>query len=238
MRADEALVLRLALITGSGNRIVVVINSGTTIRMAFEQKSILGIPPVCYENASATIYDFESISLKNGAVRTIKNFAAQSLTDVKGVLFVAGEALDGCSMRGVASVARLTDSGKPQLIWVDSEPFPSSTRGMAAIGDLLILAVDHERILGIEFGKSTYLNFNDKRWADDNKSAREASLIRLSGDGLVVDQRYFTAGLSIFPQGVTVHGGKAVVYGSLGGLPAFFEFSLRWVYYSEVLKPL
>src|SRR5262245_15371125 len=101
-----------------------------------------------------TIYDFDPINFQVGAIRTISNFAAQSLIDVKGVLFAAGEVLDGCSMRGSASVARLMESGKPQFIWTDSEPFPSSARGMTAIGDSLIITVDSERILGIESGKS------------------------------------------------------------------------------------
>lgn len=148
------------------------------------------------------------------------NFRTATLLSLSKHLFVGGDALERCSIHGVAAVFRLDKVGEPRLFWHDNDPFTSSVRGLISSDSGLLIAVGHERKIGIERSSREIGGLGGKRWGDNTQEQREGSLVHLTMEGVPVSRRYISAGLSVCLQGVVLSGHEPIAYGALGGMPA------------------
>jgi CHAT domain-containing protein len=210
-----------AFIAVSGQRIAVATNAGAPPRLNFDRRTILGLPPTCYENASTTLHEIDSRTFTIVATRTVRNFRASSLLPVSGGLLIGGEALDNCGRDGVASIVRFRALGDAQPVWTDDGPFAGSVRGMAVAGKDVLAAVNRDRPLGIRLRNDKHTtDVGNRRFAERIDSAREASIVGFTADGRKLGARDMSAGLRISVQGVAPTLQGAIIYGSLGGVPA------------------
>ena len=134
-------------------------------------------------------------------------------------MFVGGEMLNKCSLKGVAAIWRFSPHEEPKSLWSDDEVFYSAVRGLDIEGSTLVAAIGHERTLGIETRGPSRTDHAGKRWAE-GATLLEGSFVRLSFDGSVLERQYLSAGVGMYLQGLKIVRGRAVLYGSLGGLPA------------------
>jgi hypothetical protein len=211
----------LALTRIVNDRVIVAVNRGPSLRINPQLRNVLGWPPVCFEGATVSLFDFNLNDLSLITSKTIGQFQATSMETWNSDLFVGGEALDNCAQKGTAAVLKVKLDGSSEQFWKDDNIFPSVVRGMNT-KDGLRIVVDFERAISINVVKHidpTNISY-DKRYGDDNMAIREASLINLSTDGTVRARQDFSAGLSVHLTGVAVVDGKPVVSGSLGGEPA------------------
>lgn len=209
----------VGLIRILGDRVFVAVNRGALIRVNPWRKNVLGWPPVCFEDASIGLFEFDRSNLVLQKSKTIGQFQLNAMEIWNNRLFIGGEALDDCTQRGVASVLKLDGDGSVSSFWKDDGVFPSAVKAILVRNGLEI-AVNFERAIGINVVKSTNLGSYDKRYGDDNMAIREGSLIDLSPNGGVESRLDFTTGLSVYLTGMAVAHGKLVAYGSLGGEPA------------------
>jgi len=135
------------------------------------------------------------------------------------VLYLGGEATDGCAMRGRAAIYRLQADGETSLFWTENTLFPGNVAGMQVLDDELLAAVGYERSLGIETRRPSSGGYS-KRWGDQDSASREAALLRIDRRGEVIRRANFSAGLAIFVHGLEVIGGRPLLYGTVGGIPA------------------
>jgi CHAT domain-containing protein len=203
-------------------RLVVVANSGRPIQPRHDKKTLSGLPTICWEGSSTTIYVLDPQNLRLTSSTSIPDFATNALTTLNDALFLGGEVQNNCLHGGVASVVRMDRSGKTRSIWKDDDLFTTAVRGMAAAQGRLALAIGHERTLGLPPDKQRNPAVDvDKRWSDELATAREASLVRLTADGVVLDRQYLVGGLGMFVQGLLPTANQLIAYGAMGGLPAY-----------------
>jgi len=201
-------------------KLIVAINTGFSYRFREDKKGVFGLPEPCNEGASTTIYELDPQTLKPLASRSVPNFRTATLLPLSKHLFVGGDALERCSIHGVAAVLRVDKVGEPRLLWQENDPFTSSVRGLIVADSGLLVAVSHERKIGIEHISSRETESAGKRWGDNTQEQREGSLVHLTMEGVPVSRRYISAGLSVYVQGVVMSGHEPIAYGALGGMPA------------------
>jgi CHAT domain-containing protein len=203
-------------------QLVVVANSGRPIQPRHDKKTLSGLPTICWEGSSTTIYVLDPQNLRLISSTSIPHFATNALTTLNDALFLGGEVQNNCLPGGIASVVRMDRSGKTRSIWKDDDLFTTAVRGMAAAQGQLALAIGHERTLGLPPDKQRNPAVDvDKRWSDELATAREASLVRLTADGVVLDRQYIVGGLGMFVQGLLPTVNHVIAYGAMGGLPAY-----------------
>jgi CHAT domain-containing protein len=203
------------------DRVIVAVNRGSSLRTNPQLRNVLGWPPVCFEDAAVSLFEFNLNDLSLITSRTIRQFQAAAMEVWKNDLLVGGESLDNCAQKGNAAVLKVKRDGSTEQFWKDNNIFPSVVRGMA-INNGVQIAVNFERAIAINVIKPVDVKsiVSDKRYLDDNMAIREASLIDLSPDGIVRARQDFSAGLSIILTSLTVLDGKSIVAGTLGGDPA------------------
>jgi hypothetical protein len=214
---------RFAAISNWNEHVVVVLNSGVSVSAKFDKRTFSGLPTTCFEGGAATVHVLDRTNLRVVSSKAIPDFRANSLEVLDGVLFIGGEALENCSFRGAAALVRLERSGNPEVIWKDDDLFVTSVRGMLVDRKQLVIAVAHERTLGMrsdEPEQAQDFTYN-KRWSDDLATARETSIVHLSKEGRVLERQYVGGGFGAFVQGLVAGGKHLIAYGSMGGLPAY-----------------
>ena len=213
-----------AFIAVWGQRIVIATNAGAPARVNFVRRNVLGLPPICYENASTTLHEIDRQAYRVVGRRTVRNFRASSLLPARDGLLLGGEVLDGCAGVGTAAIVRFQSAGDGQPFWTDEGPFPGTVRAMAIAGNDIVAAVGRVRPLGIRLRADRQPpDVGNKRFTSLGESAGEASIIAVTADGRTTRTRNLSAGLRIFVGGIapTPHG--VIVYGSLGGVPAMMR---------------
>ena len=199
----------------SGN-VVVTINNGSTI--GGKPDVLFGLPLVCHSGSSTSVYEIDRRTLRTVATHSISNFRATSLMAIGEQLFIGGETLNTCSFKGVASIFHLSRSDEPRKLWQADEMFNSSVRGMLKIGNSLVVAVKHERSLGIDNPTFQGIDYS-KHWLDHDALQREGSLVTLSKDGAVISEQFLSAGMGVYVQGIEMSRDGPMAYGTLGGMP-------------------
>ena len=205
--------------TWRGNLVVVLNHGLSLVGMKDDPAGVFGMPYPCNEGASARVLELDPRTLRIMTERSIPAFRAVSLVAGKDALFVGGETLNKCSLKGVASIWRFGPREEPKALWSDDEVFYSAVRGLDVEGSTLVAAIAHERTLGIKTLGPGRPERGGKRWAE-GATLREGSLIRLSFDGSELERQYMSAGVGMYLQGLKIVRGRPVLYGSLGGLPA------------------
>jgi hypothetical protein len=208
-----------AILRPWGNRLVLAINPATTAAMNADVKTVFGLPSYCHRGAVAALYELDPRDLRILSSRSIADFRVWSLTVLADNLLVGGERLRPCSPKGTASILRLRRTGDAEPMWTDDSLFVSAVRGAVVSGEHLVVAVSQERTLGIDASRRGGDGSAASRL--DETVAREGALLRLSQDGHTIERRIFSAGLDVSLHGITTAGPRTIVYGSLGGMPAY-----------------
>jgi CHAT domain-containing protein len=198
------------------DRIVVAINNGAAISPSPDRH--FGMPVPCRAGFSTSLYELDKQRLRTVAVHSIADFRATALLYQDGQLFIGGEAPRSCSFKGTAAIFRLGRSGAPERFWNDDDLFHSWVKGLATTREGLMVAVQHERSLGLEQPAYKGMDYN-KRWSEATGDQVEASLLALSKQGAVRDRQFLTAGLSVYAQGIATGETGPMVYGILGEVP-------------------
>jgi hypothetical protein len=170
-------------------------------------------------SASAGIYEFDLKDLRLQRSRTIVGFKIGSIAAAGALLYLGGEAIDGCAMQGRAAIYRLQADGEASLFWNEDTPFASDVVGMKVLDDQLLATVRYQRTLGIETRTSSSDGYNKRLW-DDNSASLESALLYLDRTGRVAGRINFSAGLAVFVDGMEMIGRRPVLYGAVGGIPA------------------
>jgi len=210
---------RISLIA---NRIVIAIYSGVTIRPNLKARTILGLAPICIEDAKSKVLEFDNQSFELLRELTIDQFLVTTMANWDNLIYLGGELRDGCSARGNATIIRIPNQGQPNIFWKDSGVFPTRITGMAAT-DKLSVVLSEERILGIRQIKALdldNLSYN-KRSVESATAIQEGSLLEFSKDGSLINRRDMSAGLSLYLGGVRTINRRLIVHGMLGGQPGF-----------------
>ena len=210
-----------ALIGVWGHGIIVIINNGLSVGDKPPDKDTLsGLPQLCQFGASASIYEIDQRTLKTVAMHSISDFRASSLLPIGDQLYIGGEALNSCSPKGIASIFRLNRTDEPRRLWEEDEIFNSAVRGMVNVGNGLVVAVGHERRVGIEIPMFTGIDPDYKKhWMEESGAQYEGSLIALSKDGALISRQFLSAGMSTYVQGIEASRDGSIIYGTLGGMP-------------------
>jgi hypothetical protein len=218
---------RSAFIQHWGRDIIVAVNHGMSRRTDHFESNIAGLPLVCWENASTTLFQFAGDDLTLSGKQTIPSFKTTAVSVWAGSLYIGGEAFDNCSMYGKAEVYKLSDFSSYEIFWNDPDLFKGLVAGIAPSSNGLWIAVGYQRALGVRLVRSGGSLGGDKRWGEDASIVREASLIKLSGDGFAMSRKTLSAGLSIFLTGIESdpRATTPIIYGVLGGMPALS----RWL---------
>jgi hypothetical protein len=203
-------------------RLVVVSNLGRSQKLSPEKRTVSGVPTICWEGSTAAVDVVDPKTLRVISSVSIPDFSANALATLNGALFIAGELQDNCSLGGVASVVRLDKSGSPRSLWKDDDLFGTSVRDVTIADGQLVLAVGHERTLGMASDEPQHeADYAHKHTIEQLATAREASLVRLSADGALLGREYMVGGLGVTVQGVLPAGKRLLAYGTMGGLPAY-----------------
>lgn len=207
------------------SRIAVALNFGATLAMNNERKNVFGLPSPCFGNASVRVYEFNPKELRLQHSRTISAFKASSLSVADGTLYIGGEALDDCSLRGRAAIYSLQVNGDASPFWSEDTPFSSNVVSMNVLDGRLLAAIRYEYTLGLDAQPTSLEEVikrsgdYTKRWGDKDFALQEASLLSIDRAGRIAERKNFSAGLSVFVQGLDVIGTRPILYGAVGGIP-------------------
>jgi hypothetical protein len=220
---------RAAFILRWGSSTIVAVNHGMNMKTNYFEKNIAGFPPVCWENASTTLFQFDGDELTLSGKQTIAAFKTTAVNVWAGSVYVGGEAFDNCSMSGRAAVHKVSYPSTHEIFWNDPDLFKGSVQGIAPTSDGLWIAVGYQRALGVHMVRSgwTPAAGYEKRWGEEATIVREAALMKLSSNGAVISRKTLSAGLSVFLIGIEANPNETspIVYGTLGGMPALS----RWL---------
>jgi len=165
------------------------------------------------------VYEFDPNDLRLQRSRTIVGFKVGSIAAAGALLYLGGEATDGCAMRGRTAMYPLQKDGEATSFWNEDTLFDSDVVGMKVLDGELLATVRYERSLGIETRTSLSDGY-DKRWGDENALSRESALLYIDRTGRIAGRTNFSAGLAVFVRGLEMIGRRPVLYGAVGGIPA------------------
>src|SRR5262249_12535206 len=108
-----------------------------------------------------------------------------------------------------------------ESLWTDDSPFKSTVTSISASENRILIAVEHERRLGVKSTQLGEADYANKRWGDDVGTQRDGSLLYMSADGTITERRYISAGMNLYLRGVVFPAERLTIFGTVGGVPAF-----------------
>lgn len=185
------------------------------------QRDDFGLFTGCWAGGGTLWLRLDPRSLVIDAQTFVPGETVDDLLADDGRVLYAGSRQRACSAAGESALIGVVRNDlSVQTLWQASDAADSHVESLRRVGADLIGAVRTARALNVrEFEPGAApadAKPDPKRLSPEADTFAEASLVRLTPDGKLIDTRYFDFGLPASPNGITVLDHGYAVYGDVG----------------------
>lgn len=217
--ADNSFVIGKAILLARiGDDVVVAINSQEPPHLDVKKPNVLGMPTWCKGALTTNLFWLNSRTLALSDSVTIPDTQTYTLSTKGQRVLLGGEFRSVCGQSGSARVLELLGKAVAGF-WQDDDPFPSLVNAITDTLNGFKFLVRRQRPLGIRSMEQRNKTFERLRWADNDESIYEISLVETDDVGKKISQLDSTFGSSVFVQGLMGQNGQMRMYGAIAGHP-------------------
>jgi hypothetical protein len=209
-----------ALLSQFGNKLAVAINSQESPHLDTTRPGAFGAGAWCKGTLSLILLEIDPTTLSTGRNIAIPGLQGHTLRGTQRRILIGGEARSGCDQGSTAALLEVKQDFGAKMFWRDDDAFPSQVRAIREGGGGVQLAIRRERPLGVHSPKTNDPFGYSRRWADNDNSIYEYSVVSIDEQGNTMGQANSEFGLSAFIQGSVEQHGKMILYGTIADRPA------------------